>query len=378
MSTQPTSKRLLSLDALRGFDMFFIMGGSSLIAALCALFPNGSDSWLALQMNHAQWDGFYHHDTIFPLFLFIAGISFPFSYAKSQSLGLSRGSQVGKILKRVLILIFFGWVYNGLFEWNFAQTRYLSVLGRIGLAWGIAALIRMHTNTLTRAILCVLLLVGYWLLIRFVPAPDAADAGVYSMKGNIVGWVDRQIVPGILHYRNVFDPEGLLSTVPAVVTALLGMFTGDFIRLDEQVRCCGKPLTGGAKIVWMLLASAVMLGLGLLWSLDFPINKSLWSSSFVLVAGAYSLSLFALFYWIIDVKEWRKWARCFEIIGLNSITIYLFKRIVSVQYTDEFFLKGLSEQLSPEWGAVLLAAGYVALCWLLLTFLYRKKIFLKV
>lgn len=377
MPSQTHSKRLLSLDALRGFDMFFIMGGSALIMAICALFPDGSDSWLALQMKHAKWDGFYHHDTIFPLFLFIAGISFPFSYAKSQSLGLSRGAQYGKILKRVLILIFLGWVYNGLFKWDFANMRYLSVLGRIGLAWGIAALIRMNTGTLARAILCVFLLVGYWLLIRFVPAPDAAGAGVYSMEGNIVGWVDRQIVPGRI-YRPCYDPEGLLGTLPAVVTALLGMFTGDFIRMDEQKKLCGKSLTGGVKTIWMLCASALMLGLGLLWSLDFPINKALWSSSFVLVAGAYSLSLFALFYWMIDVKGWRKWAHCFEIIGLNSITIYLFQRFVSVKFTNEFFLKGLSEQLSPEWGAVLLAAGYVALCWLLLTFLYRKKIFLKV
>ena len=377
MTSQTTSKRLLSLDALRGFDMFFIMGGSILITAICGLFPEGKDSWLALQMAHAKWDGFYHHDTIFPLFLFIAGISFPFSYAKSQSLGLSRGEQYGKILRRVLILILLGWVYNGLFEWNFAKMRYLSVLGRIGLAWGIAALIRMNTGPVARAFICVFLLVGYWLLIRFVPAPDMPDAGVYSMKGNIVGWVDRQIVPGRLHNR-VFDPEGLLSTLPAVVTALLGMFTGDFIRMDEQKRLCGKPLTGGFKTIWMLLAAALMLGLGLLWSLDFPINKALWSSSFVLVAGAYSLSLFALFYWIIDVKGWRKWAHCFEIIGLNSITIYLFRQFVSVKYTNEFFLKGLSEQLSPEWGAVLLAAGYLALCWLFLTFLYRQKLFLKV
>lgn len=377
MPTQPTSKRLLSLDALRGFDMFFIMGGAALITALCALFPEGNDSWLALQMKHAKWDGFHQHDTIFPLFLFIAGISFPFSYAKSQSLGVSRASQYGKIAKRVLVLVLLGWVYNGLFKWDFANLRYLSVLGRIGLAWGIAALIRMNTGTLARAILCVFLLVGYWLLIRFVPAPDAAGADVYSMEGNIAGWVDRQIVPGRL-YRPFYDPEGLLSTLPAVVTALLGMFTGDFIRLDEKVRWCGKPLTGDAKTVWMLLASALMLGLGLLWSLDFPINKALWSSSFVLVAGAYSLSLFAVFYWMIDVKGWRKWARCFEIIGLNSLTIYLFQRFVSVKFTNEFFLKGLSEQLSPEWGAVLLTAGYVALCWLLLTFLYRQKIFLKV
>ena len=377
MSTQPTSKRLMSLDALRGFDMFFIMGGAALITALCDLFPEGSDSWLAFQMKHAEWDGFYHHDTIFPLFLFIAGISFPFSYAKSQSLGVSKGAQYGKILKRVLILIVLGLVCNGLFKWDFAHLRYPSVLGRIGLAWGIAALIRMNTGTLTRAILCVFLLVGYWLLIRFVPAPDAAGTGVYSMDGCIVGWVDRQIMPGHI-YRPSYDPEGLLGTIPAVVTALLGMFTGDFIRLDERKQLFGKPLTGGAKTVLMLLASALMLGLGLLWSLYFPINKALWSSTFVLVAGAYSLSMFALFYWIIDVKGWRKWAHCFEIIGLNSITIYLFQRFVSVKYTNEYFLKGLAGQLSPEWGAVLLAVGYIAFCWLFLTFLYRKKIFLKV
>lgn len=370
-------KRLLSLDTLRGFDMFFIMGGAALISALCALFPDGSDSWLALQMKHARWDGFQQHDTIFPLFLFIAGISFPFSYAKSQSLGLSRKAQYGKIARRVCLLIVLGWVYNGILKLDFAHTRYLSVLGRIGLAWGIAATIRMNTKTVTRAFIATLLLVGYWLLIRFVPAPDYPDAGVYSMEGNIVGWVDRQIVPGRL-YRDIFDPEGLLSTLPAIVTALLGMFTGDFVRRDEKTRLLGKPLTGGYKSLWMLLAAAAMLCAGLLWSLDFPINKSLWSSSFVLVAAAYSLGLFALFYWVIDVKGWIGWAHGFEIIGLNSITIYLLQRIVSLESANEYLLAGLAGKLSLEWGAVLLAAGYLAISWLLLYFLYKKKTFLKV
>ncbi len=372
-----SSQRLLSIDALRGFDMFFIMGLAALVKALCLLEPGGEESWLYQQMCHAKWDGFFQHDTIFPLFLFIAGISFPFSLAKSREKGLGRGRIYGNILRRALLLILFGWLYNRLCDLEFEKMRWLSVLGRIGVAWAIAAVLTLTVPRRGRIGIAVLLLVGYWLLIRFVPAPDYPEAGCYTMEGNIAGYLDRYLVPGRL-YRGTFDPEGLLGILPAVVTALLGVFTGEWIRRPETDRFLGKPLTGTRKSLWMLLSATVLLGAGLLWSLDFPINKSLWSSSFVLVSGAWSLALFALFYFIIDVKGWRSWARFFEVIGLNSITIYLLQRCVSLKDTAQFFFGGTAAQCSPEWGQVVLCAGYLAVSWLILWFLYRKKIFLKV
>ena len=153
---------------------------------------------------------------------------------------------------------------------------------------------------------------------------------------------------------------------------MLGMFTGEFVRIDDS------KVSGARKSLWMAVASLVMLGLGLLWSLDFPINKALWSSSFVLVVGAYSLAMFALFYYIIDVRGWTGWTKFFEVIGLNSITIYMAQRIIPFSSINKFFLGGLSHLCPEPWGKLILAIGYFTLCWLFLWFLYKKKVFLKV
>ena len=176
--------RLASLDALRGFDMLFIMGLSPLIVSVCNLFPGGGDSLIALNMGHAKWDGFYHHDTIFPLFLFIAGISFPFSYSKQISSGASRKQIYAKIFKRAIALVFLGVVYNGLFRLDFQDLRIASVLGRIGIAWMFAALLFINFKTRTRAVIAAAVLIGYWLLMSLVPAPDApAGSGPFSFEG---------------------------------------------------------------------------------------------------------------------------------------------------------------------------------------------------
>jgi predicted acyltransferase len=363
------NKRLASLDALRGFDMLFIMGFSHLVRSICNLFPDGADCYLAKTMKHVPWDGLYHHDTIFPLFLFIAGISFPFSYAKHLSNGKSRASMYGKILRRTVLLVLLGLVYNGFFKLDFDSLRVCSVLARIGLAWGLAAVLFLQFSTRVRVWISVLILLGYWLLICFIPAPDAAGASALSMEGNLVGYVDRLMTPGRLYYGN-FDPEGLLSTLPAVVTAMLGMFTGEFVRRTD--------VPERKKSGYMGLAALVLLGVGLLWSLSFPINKSLWSSSFVLVVGSYSLAMFALFYEIIDVRGYQKWAFPFIIIGLNSVTIYLAQRIIPFDEISGFFLNGAASMLSPDWAKVLLDVGYLAVSWLFLYFLYRKKTFLKI
>ena len=177
MEKQKTPQRLQSLDALRGFDMFFIMGGATLIAAIANFWPNEFTMWLAEQMDHVKWDGLAHHDTIFPLFLFIAGISFPFSLEKQRIQGKTEGQIYKKIVRRGLTLVLLGIIYNGFLEhWDFVNARYASVLARIGLAWMFGALIFMNTKWKTRAIIVAVILVGYWLLSAFVGAPDHPGA----------------------------------------------------------------------------------------------------------------------------------------------------------------------------------------------------------
>ena len=318
------SERLMSLDALRGFDMLFIMGFASLVVAVCGLWPSAVTDAAAASMSHVAWDGFAHHDTIFPLFLFIAGVSFPYSVAKQRAGGMSEGRIYAKIVRRGLTLVVLGMVYNGLFKLDFENLRIASVLGRIG---------------------------------------------PLTFEGNLAGYIDRQFLPGKLIYGS-FDPEGLLSTVPAVVTAMLGMFTGEFVRRGD--------IRGGRKTLWMAAAAAALLAAGLAFSGVLPVNKKLWSSTFVCVVGAYSLGMFALFYYLIDVRGWRRWTLFFRVVGLNSITIYLAQRIVGFGRISDFFLGGIASKCPEAVAAVISSAGYVAVCWLFLYFLYRKNVFLKV
>ena len=364
-------RRLRSLDALRGFDMLFIMGGGSLIVALATLFPSAFFQSLAEQMSHVKWDGIHVEDMIFPLFLFIAGISFPFSLEKQRSVGMTDGAIYRKIIRRGLTLVFLGCVYNGLLNLDFANQRYASVLGRIGLAWMFAALIFVNTKMRTRAFITMGILVGYWLLLTFVPAPDGNGAGVFSMDGCLVGYVDRILLPGKL-YHTIHDPEGLLSTVPAISTALLGMFAGEFVKLHRE------GLTEQKKVVCLLLCGVTLLIIGSLWSLIFPLNKNLWTSSFVCFVGGVSMILFALFYYVIDVRGCRRWTLFFTVIGMNSITIYLAQQFIQFSYTSDALFFGLI-CLVPEPAQPLIAAmGYIAVCWGFLYFLYRQRIFLKV
>ena len=248
------SERLMSLDALRGFDMLFIMGFASFVVAVCGLWPSAVTDAAAASMSHVAWDGFAHHDTIFPLFLFIAGVSFPYSVAKQRAGGMSEGRIYAKIVRRGLTLVVLGMVYNGLFKLDFENLRIASVLGRIGLAWSIAAVLYLNFGVKTRAAIAVAVLAGYGALSALVAAPDAAGAGPLTFEGNLAGYIDRQFLPGKLIYGS-FDPEGLLSTVPAVVTAMLGMFTGEFVRRGD--------IRGGRKTLWMAAAAAALLAAGL-------------------------------------------------------------------------------------------------------------------
>lgn len=349
--------------------MLFIMGMAGWIMAVCDFFPSsGVMNWLSAQMKHVEWDGLTHHDTIFPLFLFIAGISFPFSIAKQRSKGTTQNQMLFKVIKRGVVLVLLGLVYNGVFKLDFANLRCASVLARIGLAWMFSALLFMYFKPKVLAVIAAMILIGYWLLLWLIPGGPET----YSFEQNLVGVVDRVLLPGKLIYESHFDPEGLLSALPAIVTAMLGMFTGQFIRLSNE------QISENKKVVYMLVAAVVLLIIGLLWNGVFPINKKLWSSSFVCVVAAYSLFLFAVFYYIIDVKGYRRWTLFFRVVGMNSITIYLAQRIIGFSQISKFFLGGLADKCPELWANLINSTGYIAVCWLFLYFLYKKNVFLKV
>jgi predicted acyltransferase len=366
---QRMPQRLQSLDALRGFDMLFIMGGAPFFIALATLFPCPFFDAIAGQMDHVEWNGLAHHDTIFPLFLFIAGISFPFSLAKQRLQGKTDAAIYKKIIRRGLTLVALGIIYNGFLNFDFAHQRYASVLGRIGLAWMFAALIFVNTKAITRAWITAAILIGYYLLVAFVPAPDGNGAGVFTMQGSIVGYIDRMFLPGRLHLT-IHDPEGILSTVPAIATALLGMFTGELVKFDK--------ITGMKKVLYMVIGGVALLVIGLLWNLVFPINKNLWTSSFVCVVGAYSVLMFALFYYLIDVKNWRSWILFFVVIGMNSITIYLAQQFINFPGIAVSIFGGFANACGETLKPLIGSLAYIGVCWGFLYFLYRQRIFLKV
>ena len=365
-------KRLQSLDALRGFDMFWIIGGGGIFAGLASLTGWAPLVWWNTQLHHVEWHGFAFEDMIFPLFLFIAGISFPFSMAKRLENSASRKSLYMKIFSRGLLLVLFGMIYNGFLIFNFFKMRYASVLGRIGLAWMFAALIFINTNKRNvRVFWCAGLLIFYWLLLAFVPAFDNPGADRFSMEGNFTSYFDRLFLPGRL-YKGIHDPEGWLGVIPATATAMLGMLTGQFVMWRKE------GLTEQRRTGYMAIASVALVVVGLLWNLVFPINKNLWTSSFVCFVGGLSLLLFSLFYLIIDVWGYRKWSFFFTVIGMNSITIYMAQCMIRFSYTSDFLFKGMIGLFPESWASFLNSCAYMAVCWAFLYFLYRQRIFLKV
>jgi predicted acyltransferase len=365
-----SSIRLKSLDALRGFDMFWIIGGREIFIGIASLTGWPIFQWWAEQLNHTSWHGFLFFDMIFPLFLFIAGISFPFSFLKRIAMNDSRRSIYFHVVKRGVILVLLGIIYNNGINFDFAHLRYGSVLGRIGLAWMLAALIFMNTKLRSRIFWFGALLTGYWFLLLLFPAHDLGPADAFSKEGNLASYIDRLLLPGL---QGIHDPEGILSTIPAIGTALLGMFTGEFI-LSEYLN--KKPLL---KVLYMVSAAVLLIIIGMTWNTVFPINKNIWTSSFVCFVGGLSLLLFSIFYLVIDVWQYQKWAFFFIVIGLNPITIYLTERIIDLKPASLFFFGGLTIFLPESWRSpVIDGIGITTIAWVFLYFLYKKKIFLKV
>ncbi len=360
--------RVVSIDVLRGFDMFWIIGGGTFFGSVFKLIDSPIARTLERQLHHAAWHGFHFEDLIFPLFLFIVGLSLPFALKKRIDRGDSRGDILCHVLKRTAILYFLGLVYYGFFDLNFGELRYVGVLQRIALCYFFASLIVLHSGMRGQAIWTVSLLVFYWLAITFIPVPGygAGFIAREPLEGNLVGFFDRMVLPGSL-YMKVFDPEGLLSTIPAVSTTLLGVLSA---------RLLSASMTETRKVAVLSFAGIASLVLGLVWGMVFPINKYLWTSSFVLFAGGWSMLLLALFYWIVDVKGYQRWAFPFVIIGLNPITIYVASRFINFTEIGDIFVHGFA-RYSGDFQPVIVAAAGIIVQLLFLYFLYRKKLFLK-
>ena len=365
VQTDP-QKRLYSLDALRGFDMFWITGGGYVTVLISKM--TGAE-WLGTQMEHVSWAGFHFEDLIFPLFTFIAGAAIPYSILAKIEKNVPRIKLLKKAFFRAVILILLGILYNGTFRNGFAEGRIASVLGQIGIGYFIASAVSIYSGSLKgRLIWTGALLLFISVLQLAVPVPGFG-AGVLTPEGCINGYIDRMFLPGKL-YRDIYDPEGLLCAVSAGGIALMGTFAGSLLKM--------KKTGDWQKIGYLAGIGAVSIIVALVASTFYSIIKSCWTTTFNLLAGGISFMLLALFYMIIDHWHFRKWAFYFRIIGMNSIFIYLFCRMVDVRKISELFLGWISKLLSEQAGQLLIGIGALAVCWSLLYYMYRKNIFLRV
>jgi len=411
VSTSPSqaiSKRLMSLDALRGFDMFWIVAAEPLVAALNKMaHPSGQSGGfspiglVAYELEHAEWQGFHFEDLIFPLFVFMAGMSIVFSLRKTIERE-GRAVAVRRVLRRGILLYLLGIFYYGGFSNPWPHIRLMGVLQRIALCYLFAGLIFCFCNLRAMIAIAVGLLLGYWALLTFVPIRNtqlqqealeqlAAKRGVaddpqalfygttervtgrFEQGLNLPNHFDFQYLPGF-KWDTYYDPEGCLSTFPAIVTCLLGIFAGLFLlnpsRNDPQ------------KVISLLAAGLVLVALGWAWGAQFPVIKKIWTSSYVLVAGGYSAVLLAVFYLVVDMWQWQKWCQPFVWMGMNSITIYMARNILggfgklAGRFVGGDISAWFNHQLIGS-GDLLAALLEMALAFWFVHFLYRKKIFLR-
>lgn len=365
----PSQARLVSIDALRGFDMLMIAGAGAVIHQL-----DGKTGWpwvdaVAKQFTHPAWFGFTFYDCIFPLFLFLAGVSIPFSLSKAIAQGTPKTTLYQKAFVRLLILAALGFLDKNapipFFDPH--HMRLGSVLGRIGLAGFVSVVLYLNLGSAKRLGVAGGILLAYYAALFLIPVPGFG-AGNLSFEGNLVGWFDRTYLPGRL-LQGTYDELGLLTQFPAMCLTMFGVFAGEILKDSAR--------TPAAKFRSLLLTAVVCLVLGLLWSLHFPIAKRLWTSSFILVTTGISFMLLAAFYGIIDLMNFRRWAFPLVVVGMNSLTIYMVYHFVDFGHTSKLLFSGLYQPLDPKWYSVLESTGALLLVWLFLYALYRRKIFFK-
>jgi predicted acyltransferase len=421
--TAAAPRRLMSVDALRGFDMFWIIGADSLVYALNRMSQTEPTRFFARQLEHAEWGGFRFYDLIFPLFVFIVGVSLVFSLGKALERG-GRGEAARRIARRGLLLFVVALFYSGGVTNPWPDIRLMGVLNRIALVYVVAGVLFCFFRPRTLAALCASLLLGYWAAMSFIPIRDiqltrtslaalaeagndpatatlfrdsanpsatknspawlAAErlyaattnqiVGAFDPGRNLANHVDFRYLPG-RKYDQFYDPEGLLSTIPAVGTCLLGVFAG--LLLQRQ------SMSDRRKVAILLASGAACVALGWAWGLQFPVIKKIWTSSYVLVAAGYSALLLGLFHLLIEVCEWRKWCLPFVWMGMNSITIYLVSNMLGGFRRLATRLAGgdvkafFDTHLAAGSGDLLISIVGLVLAFWFVQFLYRKKIFLR-
>ena len=363
-TTKPPSSRLMSLDALRGADMFLLVGIGSIIRALPKISDNGVFQFLAGQCSHPKWHGYTIWDQIFPLFIFMMGVAMPFSFAKRLELGQKKAIYKHVAFRAVVLfllgLVFWGRPVNTLTSgWGF-----YSVLYRIGFSYFFASLIVLNFKPRGQAIWVFGLVLGYYLAMRFIPVPGYG-AGDFSEEGNLVvfvtAWLEGFIPPGTKH---LLSP----TLIPSVTNALIGALAGWWLRSEKSPN---------QKVKGLLLVGGLFIAFSFLANLSVPFCKKLLTTSFTFLSCGISLFLLGLFYWMIDVRGYRRWAFFFVVVGMNSITIYLCNVYVDFRRLAGVFVGAFSKILgSAEPLAVAVVSA--GLIWLFLYFLYRRKIFLKV
>jgi predicted acyltransferase len=371
-------QRAASVDALRGFSMFAVLGADIVAKSIEQMLAHAGPLLAALgavigaQFAHAEWDGASFYDMVFPLFIFVTGVAIVFSLPRLVERE-GKWAAHKRVLRRFVLLYVLGVICYGGVADGWSQVRLGGVLQRIALCYLFASL--LFLNTSLRGMLAALaaLLLGYWALMSFVPVPGIG-AGSFAKDANLASWIDAHYLPG-RKWNGSWDPEGILSTLPAIGTCLLGVFAG--LLLNNQ------RVEAGRKSLWLAGAGVALIAAGLIWSLQFPINKHLWTSSFVLVSGGFAALLLGAAHEIIDVRGYKAWAAVFVWVGASAITLYVFNMIVGFYPIARRLVGGDVARLADAYlvagaGKFTAAVLGIAMAVTAARFLYRRKIFLRV
>ena len=372
------SPRIASVDALRGLNMFWIMGFDGAMVALAQMSEGKSPllhaagGFLGDQFQHVAWEGLRFYDLIFPLFIFLAGVSIVLSLPGLVERN-GRAKAHLRVLSRSLVLYVLGLVAYGGISGHFGDLRLLGVLQRIAICYFFTALMFLNFNLRGLIAALVVLLAGYWALLTFVPVPGIG-AGSYAADANLANWIDFNYLPGRL-WDVTRDPEGMLSTLPAVGTCLFGVFAGLLLR-DDRI---GEQ----QKTLRLLGAGCLLLLVGYLWALQFPIIKAIWTSSFVLVTAGYCAIMLALMHQVVDVWQWRRWATVFLWVGANALALYFLNDIINFWAVAARLVGGdlsslFDRAIAAGTGGFVTNLVALALAVMLAGYLYRHKIFIRV
>jgi predicted acyltransferase len=364
VSHSSSSERLLSLDTLRGFDMFWIIGGSSIITGLLKAF-GGQQDGIASQFEHVRWEGLHFFDLIWPLFMFIVGVSIPLSIEKRKSGGTLKRELYRHAIQRAVIMFVIGMILQGgLLEWDLTKLHpCYSVLHGIAAGYLIAFIVVMELKPRAQLLMTACFLAAYWAVIMLVPVPGKG-AVILTPESNLATWLDQQVLGHFHHGENTW----FLSYPAFASSVLLGVLAGQIIRLSIL------PLR---KVMYLGISGIVSIGLGLLISLSFPVIKLMWTSSFVLIGGGYGFLLFAIFYWIIDVLGFTKWTLFFRVIGMNSIAVYTAAMLINFRQIGDIFVGSLLPR-TALWDDFISSLTAVSIIWLILYWMYRQKTFIKI